>query len=93
MRYMSEVVLLFKMEGGAGGGVRMSAPLKDGRYKITENWLFCQHFIRRFPESRADLQRRRRRSGSEVTNKQISSSLLPRFLFRSPEVIFNIISF
>lgn len=25
--------------------------LKDGCRKITENWLFCQHFIRRFTES------------------------------------------
>lgn len=30
----------------------MSKALKDGRRKITENWLFCQHFIRRFTESR-----------------------------------------
>lgn len=32
-------------------GFWVSKLLKDGCRKITENWLFCQHFIRRFTES------------------------------------------
>lgn len=40
-------VPLFEMRG-----FWVSKLLRDGRRKITENWLFCQHFIRRFTENR-----------------------------------------
>lgn len=49
MHVRGRSVLLFEMRG-----FWVTKLLSDGRRKIAENWLFCQHFISRFTENRPD---------------------------------------